>query len=235
MATRTREEASAPLLAALRGVAYFRSVPAAELAQIARRCRVLALRKGERAFEVGEPCTGLFVIASGAIELRQTSPRGREQVLHAEGPGATLGEAPLFDGKGFIASAVAVGPTRLVVVPRAEILGLCRRHPSVALAMRESMALRVRRFAKLAEDLALRSVTERLARHLEAAADGGVVDLELTREQLASRLGTVRELVSRALTELERRGLIERRRSKIVLRDAERLAALARGESGEVT
>ncbi len=61
------------------------------------------------------------------------------------------------------------------------------------------------------------------------------MDLGLTREQLASRLGTVRELVSRALAALERRGLIERRRSKIVLRDAEGLAGLARGESGEVT
>ncbi|HEV8530379.1 MAG TPA: Crp/Fnr family transcriptional regulator [Methylomirabilota bacterium] len=233
MATRTREEASAPALTALRRVAYFRSVPAAELAPIARRCRVLALGKGERAFEVGEPCPGLFVIISGAVELRQASPRGREQVLHAEGPGAALGEAPLFDGKGFIATAVA--PTRLVVVPRTEVLGLCRRHPAVALAMLGSMARRVRRFAVLAEDLALRSVTERLARHLEAAADGEVVNLGLTQEQLASRLGTVRELVSRALAELERGGLIERRRSKIVLRDAERLAALARGESDDVT
>jgi CRP-like cAMP-binding protein len=235
MAVRTREEANVLALTALRCVAYFHSVPAAELERIAGRCRVLGVRKGERAFEVGERCTGLFVIVSGAIELRQASPRGREQVLHAEGPDATLGEVPLFDGKGFIASAVAVGPTRLVVVPRAEVLGLCRRYPPVALAMLESMALRVRRFAELAEDLALRSVTERLARHLDAAADGGVVDLGLTREQLASRLGTVRELVSRALAELERRGLIERRRSKIILRDAERLAALARGESGDVT
>ncbi len=235
MASRTREEARAPALTALRRVAYFRSVPAVELAQIARRCRVLALGKGERAFEVGEPCPGLFVIVSGAVELRQASPRGREQVLHAEGPGATLGEAPLFDGKGFIAAAVAVSPTRLVVVPRTEVLGLCRGHPSVALAMLESMARRVRSFAALAENLALRNVTERLARHLEAAADGEVVDLGLTQEQLASRLGTVRELVSRALAQLERRGLIERRRSKIVLRDAERLAALARGESGDVT
>ncbi len=233
--TRTREAASASALTALRCVTYFRSVPAAELARIAKRSRVLTLRKGERAFEAGERCTGLFVVVSGVMELRQASPRGREQVLHAEGPGATLGEAPLIDGRGFIASAVAVGPARLVVVPRAEVLGLCRRHPSVALAMLESMARRLRRFAELAEDLALRSVTERLARFLEAAADGGVVDLGLTREQLASRLGTVRELVSRALATLERRGLIERRRSKIVLRDAGCLAALGRGESGDVT
>ena len=72
-----------------------------------------------------------------------------------------------------------------------------------------------------------------MARHLEAlrAADGGPeVRLALTHTQLAARLGTVRELVARALRQLERAGIIARRRSVIVIRDPGRLAALARGE-----
>jgi len=169
--------------------------------------------------------------------MRQVSPRGREQVLHAEGAGATLGEAPLFDGQGYIASAVAVEPTRLVLVPRGAVLDLGRRHPAVALSMLEAMARRVRRFAGLVEDLAFRQVTERLARHIEAAVvaagsprtPGAVVDLGLTQEQLAARLGTVRELVSRALAQLERAGAIKRGRSGIVIRDPGRLAEAARG------
>ncbi len=226
-----------PVLAALRRVAYFRSVPAAELARLAQRCSRRALRRGERAFEVGDACRGLLVVAEGAVEMRQVSPRGREQVLHAEGAGATLGEAPLFDGQGYIASAIAVEPTRLVFVPREAVLDLCRRHPAVALSMLEAMARRVRRFAGLVEDLAFRQVTERLARHLEASAaasgepvsPGTVVDLMLTQEQLAARLGTVRELVSRALAQLERAGAIKRSRSGIVIRDHGRLAEAARG------
>ena len=182
-------------------------------------------------------CRGLLVVAEGAVEMRQVSPRGREQVLHAEGPGATLGEAPLFDGQGYIASAVAVEPTRVVLVPKEDVLELCRRHPAVALSMLEAMAKRVRRFAGLVEDLAFRQVTERLARHIEASAaasgvpvaSGGVVDLALTQEQLAARLGTVRELVSRALSQLERAGAIKRVRSGIVIRDPGRLAEAARG------
>jgi CRP-like cAMP-binding protein len=169
--------------------------------------------------------------------MRQVSPRGREQVLHAEGAGATLSEAPLFDGQGYIASAVAVAPTRLLLVPRDTVLDLCRRRPDVSLAMLEAMARRVRRFAALVEDLAFRQVTERLARHIEAAAvtagrslsPGVVVDLGLTQEQLAARLGTVRELVSRAFRQLERGGAIKRTRSLVVIRDPERLAEMARG------
>src|SRR2546426_12343901 len=110
------------VLAALRRVDYFRSVPAAELARLARRCRLRALKRGEHAFETGEACRGLLVVADGAVEMRQISPRGREQVLHAEGAGATLGEAPLFDGQGYIASAVAIVPTRLVFVPKEAVL-----------------------------------------------------------------------------------------------------------------
>jgi CRP/FNR family transcriptional regulator len=229
--------AADPVLAALRRVAYFRSVPAAELVRLARRCRPRALRRGERAFEAGDACRGLLVVADGAVEMRQVSPRGREQVLHAEGAGATLGEAPLFDGQGYIASAVAIEPTRLLLVPREAVLDLCRRHPAVALSMLEAMARRVRRFAGLVEDLAFRQVTERLARHLEAGAAasgqpvsrGTVVNLRLTQEQLAARLGTVRELVSRALAQLERAGAIKRSRSGIVVRDPRRLVEAARG------
>ena len=229
--------AADPVLAALRRVSYFKSVPAAELARLARRCRQRALVLGAHAFEEGDACRGLLVVAEGAVEMRQISSRGREQVLHAEGAGATLGEAPLFDGQGYIASAVAIAPTRLVLVPKEAVLDLCRRHPGVALSMLEAMAKRVRRFAGLVEDLAFRQVTERLARHLESSAAasgaqvvrGTVVDLGLTQEQLASRLGTVRELVSRALSQLERAGAIKRSRAGVVIRDPGRLAAAARG------
>ena len=225
------------VLAALRRVGYFRAVTAAELARLARRCRGRVLERGEHAFEAGEACRGLLVIAEGAVEMRQVSARGREQVLHAEGAGATLGEAPLFDGQGYIASAVAVEPTRLVVIPKEAVLDLCRRHPAVALSMLEAMAKRVRRFAGLVEDLAFRQVTERLARRLEASAaaagvpasPGTIVDLGLTQEQLAAQLGTVRELVSRALAQLERAGAVRRSRSGIVIRDPARLSEAARG------
>lgn len=223
-------------VAALRRVAYFRTLPAAELDRLARRCRPRALRRGERAFEVGDACPGLLVIAEGAVEMRQVSPRGREQVLHAEGPGATLGEAPLFDGQGYLASAVALAPTRLLLVPRDAVIDLCRRQPDIALSMLETMARRLRGFAALVEGLAFRQVTERLARHIEAEArsaggsPGEVVELRLTQEQLAARLGTVRELVSRAFRQLERSGAIKRARRGVVIRDPERLGHAAGGE-----
>jgi CRP/FNR family transcriptional regulator len=175
---------------------------------------------------------------TGRIEIRQTSLRGREQVFHTEGPGATLGEGPLFDGGGYIASAVALEPSRVLFLPRADLLALCRQHPEVALALLEALARRMRRFAEIVSDLAFRPVTERVAHYLHRAAGrAAVLHLDLTRTQLAARLGTVRELVARALAQLERAGAIERAGKRVVIRDRVRLAAIARGESraGEAT
>jgi CRP/FNR family transcriptional regulator len=190
-------------------------------------------------FAEGEPCRGLYILVEGRVELRQVSPRGREQVLHTEGPGAALGEAPLFDRGGYVASAVAAVPTRALFVPRAEVIALLRRHPTVAVSLLETMARRVRRFADMAGSLTFRPVHERLAHYIATAAAGEpgrpvaaglTVDLALTQEQVAARLGTVRELVARAFSQLEKGGIITRKRARIVIRDPARLAALARGE-----
>ena len=217
---------------------HFRFLPAAERRRLLERCTERILKAGEVLFAEGEPCRGLCILVEGHVELRQVSPRGREQVLHTEGPGATLGEAPLFDRGGYVASAVAAAPTRALFIPRAEVIALCRRHPAVTLSLLEAMARRVRRFAELAGSLTFRPVHERLAHYIATAAGesgrpvaaGLTVDLALTQEQLAARLGTVRELVARAFSQLEKRGVITRKRARIVIRDPARLAALASGD-----
>lgn len=214
---------------------YFRSLSSVELGQLARRCSSRTLARGQTLFEEGAPGTHLFVIASGHIEVRQTSLRGREQVFHTERPGAALGEAPLFDGGGYIATAVAIEPTRVLSLSRSRLLTLCRTHPDVALAIMETLARRVRRFAGIVSDLAFRPILERLARYLVGTAErrplapGLELDLQLTQAQLAARLGTVRELVARALAQLEQAGVLSRKGSRVVVRDPARLRALAEG------
>jgi CRP-like cAMP-binding protein len=117
------------------------------------------------------------------------------------------------DGGGYIASAVALAPTEALFLPRADMLQLCQRRPAVALAMLKTLARRVRHFAAIVSDLAFRPVAERLARHLETGLAGRIkrgadIELTLTQAQLAARLGTVRELVTRAFAQLDERGII---------------------------
>jgi CRP/FNR family transcriptional regulator len=101
--------------------------------------------------------------------------------------------------------------------------------------MLKTMARRVRHFASIVSDLAFHPVTERVAHYLDTAIGrpvkpGARVDIPLTHAQLAARLGTVRELVARAFSHLENRGIIARDRSHVIIRDPARLVALGRGD-----
>ena len=238
-ARRPRRRARAPAAdaALLSRLPYFRSLSSGTLRDLADHCLPRTFEPGETLFEEGAPCTGLFIITTGQVEIRQVSWRGREQVFHAEGPAATLGEAPLFDGGGYIASAVAAASTRVLFLARPHVLALCRQYPAVALAIIEALARRVRRFADLVSDLAFRPVRERVAHYLGAASPGSPivagteVTLDLTHAQLAARLGTVRELVARALAQLEQAGVISRTGKRVIIRDPARLKALGLGET----
>jgi CRP/FNR family transcriptional regulator len=216
-------------------VPYFRVLSARKRSALVRRFRSVAFARHQSVFAEGEPCEGLWIVAEGRLKVFRASPLGREQVLHVEGPGATLGEVPLFDGGGYVASAMTLTAARLIWVPRREIEHLCRQHPGVALAIIATMARRVRAFAGLAGDLALRPVQARLGRFLLEEArrvgrrtPGGVeITLPGTRDEIAARIGTVREPASRALTALARQGLVTVRGRRLLVRDVRALEAAA--------
>ena len=194
----------------LRQIPYFQSLSAADLGALGRRCQPRLFHKGETIFHEGERCEGLWVVAEGRVKIFRVSAGGREQVLHTEGPGATLGEVPLFDGGGYVASAAALGLARLLWLRRADVEALCRRRPQAALAIIATMAGRVRAFAALAGDLSLRPVYDRLARLLLAEArrsgrrtpEGVEITLPGTRDDIAALIGTVREIIPNFLIKL---------------------------------
>jgi CRP/FNR family transcriptional regulator len=219
----------------LAGIPCFRVLPARSRTALARRLRSVTFAPRQRVFDEGAPCEGLWIVMEGRVRIFRTSAAGREQVLHLEGPGATLGEVPLFDRAGYVASATAQTAARLLWVPRRELETLCRRHPEVALAIIATLAGRVRAFASLAGDLALRPVRTRLARLLldEAQRGGRLtphgVELTLpgTREEIAARIGTVREPLSRALAALASQGVVQARGRRLLVRDRKRLEEVA--------
>ena len=227
--------ASAPDL--LARIPYFRVLPAPQRAALALRLRSVGFALRQPVFEEGAPCAGLWIVAEGRIKIFRISPHGREQVLHVEGPGATLGEVPLFDRAGYVASATAQTAARLLWLPRRELDALCRRHPEVALAIIATLARRVRAFAGLAGDLTLRSVRVRLGRLLldearrtgRLTGEGVEITLPGTRDEIAARVGTVREPLSRALAALARQGLVTVRGRRLLVRDLEGLEDAAGG------
>ena len=229
--TRPRPAAGlAAITDGLRAIPYFAPLAAGDLAALGTRCSMRAFKRGAIVFEEGAQAAGLWVVLAGRVKVVRTSAAGREQVLHAEAPGATLAEVPVFDGGGYVATAIAIDNARLLFVPRSVVLAACRRHADVAVGVIAVLARRVRAFAGLIEDLALRDVTARVAGWLLAEArrgGGDTVELSGTREEIGAQLGTVRELVSRALGRLRVAGVITVRGRTVRVRDAARLAAHA--------
>jgi CRP/FNR family transcriptional regulator len=130
---------------------------------------------------------------------------------------------------------MAATDSLLWIVARADIRRLAHAHPELAWALIESIARRTRRLVAMVEDLALRSVKARLAKLLLAEAERSAGQVEINRDQMvtqaemAARLGTVREMIGRALRELADEGLIVFDRHRIVILDRARLAELAEG------
>ena len=205
---------------ALSRIPYLRTLPAGERERLAPHCRFKTLERGASLFTKGDAPAGVFLIVKGRIKLVRSSRSGREQILHEEGAGVTLAEVPTFDGRGYVASAIAVEDALIFFVPRRPLLAALRRSPESALEVLHILASRVRTLASLVEDLAFRGVTERIAAYLcrEAERTGGeVVELRVSRDELATHVGTVREQASRALSELQAAGLIEVKARKIVI------------------
>ncbi len=225
--------------ALLRGIPIFAELDAGAISRLAGRCVTRSVGPGHLLFATGETCRGLYIIASGRVRIYRTSPEGREQVLHVEGPGRAVAELPLFDGGVYPASAVTLELTRLVFLPRPDFEQLYRANPDIAHAVIRGLGRRLRHLVQVTQTLAFRDVAARLAMLFADYADrigtpasgGGVqLTLERTQEELSLEIGTARESVSRAFRQLKRRGLIEPLGGhRLRIPDVERLRSLARG------
>jgi len=202
-----------------------------ERGMVARRARRKHFADGELLFQEGDRCLGLHIVAAGRVRIFKSSASGREQVLAIEGPGSTVAELPVFDGGDYPASAIALEPTEIVFLPREEFRAFCLERPEVALKVLAAVGGRLRRLVDLIEELSFTTVRQRLVTQLvglakssgHPAPEGIAFDLPDSHQEMAHRMGTVRELVSRNLTRLAAEGLLKLDGRHIVVRDLARL------------
>jgi CRP/FNR family transcriptional regulator len=150
------------------------------------------------------------VVVEGRVRVLRDAD-GRRHVVHTEGPGGTLGEVPLFAGGTYPATAVAVEPTTCALLTPAALHRAVADEPAVAFLLLGRLATRVRDLVQRLDDRSTRGVTARVAAYLLARASrdpASPLSLGMTQLALAEELGTVREVVVRALAELRRQGAI---------------------------
>lgn len=214
---------------ALRRVSFLKALPPAWLDTIAAAGSVKRLCKGELLFSEHQKCLGLVVVLTGAVKVYSLDRRGREMTLYREGPGESVVELPLFDGGNYPAGAEAVEEeTRVLIVPPTAFHNLLAANPQLASQVMRALAIRMRRLMKMLEAQTLHTVQARLADYLlRTAAGRDEFSLNETNEAVGSRIGTVREVVSRTLHSLHERGAIELNGRRIRIHDRPLLARIA--------
>lgn len=203
----------------------------AELATITVRRR---FKKGESLFSEGDEATGFYLLVEGSIKLCRIAHDGREKVLHFVRAGETFAEAAFFGDGRYPAEARAMEGGEVLYLPREGFLDLMGRNPGFSLNLVVSLSLMLRRFARQIEELSFNDVTSRLASFLvrrveeKSTSFGGLtyVDLGIRKGELAARLGTASETVSRTLRKLKDEGIIEVQGSRVVIHQMERLQKL---------
>jgi CRP/FNR family cyclic AMP-dependent transcriptional regulator len=171
-------------------------------------------RTGETLWNAGDTPAGLTVVLEGNVRILRGSA-GRQTIIHSGEAGSTLGEIPFFTRSIYPATAVAAEPTRCLLITYDAFENALKADPQLAFAMLERLSERVELLVERVSQLSSESVQARLARFVIVRANRNgdaessqVFSLGMTQSQLAEELGTVREVVVRALRSLKESGAI---------------------------
>ena len=172
-------------------------------------------RRGQILWNAGDTAVGLTLVLEGNVRILRGSA-GRQTIIHSGEAGSTLGEIPFFTRSCYPATAVASEPTKCLLITYDAFENALKIDPQLAFAMLERLSARIETLVERVSQLSSESVQARLARFVVARASRNgdrtsteIFSLGVTQSQLAEELGTVREVVVRALRSLKESGAIE--------------------------
>lgn len=206
-----------------------------------KRIRTIALTKhiGKKGFlfAEGEEAKGFYVILSGRVKLYKVSSEGKEQILHVVSAPDAFAEAALFLEGSYPAFAEALTDCQLLFFPKKDFVQLIEKNPQLSINMIVSLSHFLRRFASLIEELSLKEISSRVAKYLidlslRGSREGKIsdaVELDLSKTQLASKLGTISETLSRTLAKMKAKGIIDVQKNRIHILDRQTLEEVASG------
>lgn len=204
--------------AMLQQMPYFVHVAEPTLNELAQQAVPRTFTANEMIFLEGEPSAGLWIVENGRVKAYKLSPDGQEYILHFLGPGETFNDIAAIDGAPNPVSAMAVTDVSAWVISSAVFSQALRADHEMALAVIQGLTDRIRVVAGRMEDLALHSVTARLAHFLlDQVEDPTLKHPSITRALIANHLATTPESISRSLRVLEKMGAIRFDRHRIVI------------------
>lgn len=219
----------------LRTIPWFARLTSNELSALANNVASCEFERGELIFSQESNGDILYIIVSGQVQIFRNGANGQEFALAVFYDGEFFGELALIDGLPRAASAKAMCDTSTLTLHRNNFLRTISTHPSVAAAILEVMATRLRQSNTYAELRVSAPVNKRVMYHLLDLASrkqayayqhtSEVIDLRLTQDDLASLSSTTRETVNRILSSLRHQKLVQLERGHILITDLARLRA----------
>lgn len=203
-----------------------------EAMRMARRRRV---RRHGFFFHQGQEAHSLYALLRGRVKMLQTTPEGQEVILHIVTPGEVFGAIAVLTETTYPASAQALEESEALVWDGGTMAWLMERYPRIAWNLLPLLLARLREAQDRLRELATERVERRIARTLLRLArqvgrkvEGGVLlDLPLSRQDLAEMTGTTLYTVSRVLSRWEQEGLVEAGRERVLIRSPHGLVSIA--------
>jgi CRP/FNR family transcriptional regulator, anaerobic regulatory protein len=201
---------------------------ATQRATLERSSRIIQMPAGSRIFGFGQAPENFLLLIDGSIRVQQVSDGGREIVLYrvTAGESCPLTTACLMGYEGYLAEAIAETAIRAVAIPRAVFDELVGQSPEFRRFVFTAFSQRITNLFRVIDEVAFARMDIRLALKLVELSRGKAV-LVVTHQQLASELGTAREVISRQLNEFQRRGWVSVARGNITINERQTLQHLA--------
>lgn len=204
----------------------------ADVLAIAQERRIVA---GEVAFREGEPADSFCVVVAGRLKLTQVGQDGNEVILRFVGPGEVAAALAVFVEATYPATALAMGPTQLLAWQRVALQELIQSHAVLATNMLRLVSERLRELQERFRELAAERVAQRIARALlrlvrqagRKVEHGVLIDMPLSRQDLAEMTGTTLFTVSRTLSDWEAQGFVESARERVMITRPHALVSIA--------
>jgi CRP/FNR family transcriptional regulator, cyclic AMP receptor protein len=222
------------ILEQLRRSDLFASVPSTELESLVLRAKLQSLDPPASVFEQGTKPDSAYMVLEGEVRIVSTSLEGNLIAYRRVGPGEIFGEVGVLDQMPRTSGATAVQRCLLLVIPAARFLALLESHGVAALHLARTLARRIRTTTEMLEDAVFLSARRRVAKKLLELArttgrnlpEGGLALENVTHETLASMVALHRVTVTTQIAHLERAGLLQSQRGRIVLLDLPALGSL---------
>ena len=213
----------------------FSGLSASEEVEVRKHGRRRAIERGAFVIHQGDPATSIFHLDEGRARLSQLTPDGQEVAFRYLSPGDTFGAIALTPGTIYPVSVEAVEDCQVLTWDRDTIQRLLANNARLALNLTMILTSMVRQLQDQVRELATERAERRIARALTRLArqmgrrveNGVLIDMPLSRQDLAELTGTTLYTVSRVLSQWEQQGIVESGRERILLRIPHRLVLIA--------